>query len=105
MVNTQRDRIYAERRRAVLTKDLSPYMIEYAEKTADDIVEVGLDTQVRCSPLPFRLTVMPQLFMLCSWTGREFFLGIAKCVVRHTVIPARLRFVENALDCGRQGCS
>jgi preprotein translocase subunit SecA len=40
VVNTQRDRIYAERRRGVLTKDLSPFMIEYAEKTADDIVEV-----------------------------------------------------------------
>eukprot|EP00967_Tisochrysis_lutea_P015603 scaffold17582_cov23-Tisochrysis_lutea.AAC.2 len=39
VVNTQRDRIYAERRRAVLTADLSPFMIEYAEKTADDIVE------------------------------------------------------------------
>lgn len=42
MVNTQRDKIYAERRRALLAADLSPLMIEYAEKTVDDILEVRL---------------------------------------------------------------
>lgn len=40
MVNTQRDKVYAERRRALLTSDLTPLIIEYAEKTADDILEV-----------------------------------------------------------------
>lgn len=40
VVNTQRDRVYAERRRALLTDDLSPLMVEYAEKTCDDILEV-----------------------------------------------------------------
>lgn len=42
VVNTQRDKIYAERRRALLAADLSPLMIEYAEKTVDDILEVRL---------------------------------------------------------------
>jgi hypothetical protein len=41
VVNTQRDRVYAERRRALLSGDLSPLMQEYAEKTCDDILEVG----------------------------------------------------------------
>lgn len=41
VVNTQRDRVYAERRRALLNDDLSPLMIEYAEKTCDDILEVS----------------------------------------------------------------
>lgn len=40
VVNTQRDKVYAERRRALLTSDLTPLIIEYAEKTADDILEV-----------------------------------------------------------------
>lgn len=40
VVNTQRDRVYAERRRALLSDDLSPLMVEYAERTCDDILEV-----------------------------------------------------------------
>jgi hypothetical protein len=40
VVNTQRDRVYAERRRALLSTDLTPLMLEYAEKTCDDILEV-----------------------------------------------------------------
>ena len=40
VVNTQRDKIYAERRRAVLSNDLAPLMVEYAERTVDDILEV-----------------------------------------------------------------
>jgi preprotein translocase subunit SecA len=43
VVNTQRDKIYAERRRALLTSDLSGLMIEYAEKTCDDILEANVD--------------------------------------------------------------
>jgi hypothetical protein len=41
VVNTQRDKIYAERRKALLAPDLVALMREYAEKTADDILEVG----------------------------------------------------------------
>lgn len=40
VVNTQRDRVYAERRRALLSDSLRPAMIEYAERTCDDILEV-----------------------------------------------------------------
>lgn len=43
VVNTQRDKVYGERRRALLAKDLGPMMREYAEKTADDIVEANVD--------------------------------------------------------------
>jgi preprotein translocase subunit SecA len=43
VVNTQRDKVYAERRRAVLSNDLAPVMIEYAEKTMDDIFEVRVE--------------------------------------------------------------
>jgi preprotein translocase subunit SecA len=43
VVNTQRDKIYAERRRALLAPDLAPLMVEYAERTADDIVEANVD--------------------------------------------------------------
>lgn len=40
VLNTQRDKVYAERRRALESDDLAPLMIEYAERTVDDILEV-----------------------------------------------------------------
>ncbi|KXZ52913.1 hypothetical protein GPECTOR_8g291 [Gonium pectorale] len=43
VVNTQRDKIYSERRKALLAPDLAPLMREYAEKTADDILEANVD--------------------------------------------------------------
>jgi hypothetical protein len=43
VVNTQRDKIYAERRRAVLTDNLDALIIEYAERTADEILEANVD--------------------------------------------------------------
>ena len=39
MLNSQRDKVYAERRRALLARDLSPLMLEYAQRTVDDILE------------------------------------------------------------------
>lgn len=42
VVNTQRDKIYSERRKALLAPDLGPLMCEYAEKTADDILEANV---------------------------------------------------------------
>ncbi|MEW5299521.1 MAG: hypothetical protein WDW36_002530 [Sanguina aurantia] len=42
VVNTQRDKIYSERRKALLSKDLTSMMVEYAERTADDILEANV---------------------------------------------------------------
>ena len=36
----QRDKVYGERRRALEAADLTPLMVEYAERTIDDILEV-----------------------------------------------------------------
>lgn len=53
MLNTQRDRVYADRRRALAAQDLSSQLTEYAERTVDDILEVaahspsGLDVHLR----------------------------------------------------------
>ncbi|XP_039114361.1 protein translocase subunit SECA1, chloroplastic [Dioscorea cayenensis subsp. rotundata] len=46
VLNSQRDRVYTERRRALQSDDLQPLMIEYAELTMDDILEanIGRDT-------------------------------------------------------------
>ena len=41
MLNTQRDKVYLDRRKALVSQDLSPLMIEYAERTVDDILEVA----------------------------------------------------------------
>ncbi|CAI7753822.1 unnamed protein product, partial [Closterium sp. NIES-54] len=40
VLNSQRDRVYAERRRALVAESLEGAMIEYAELTMDDILEV-----------------------------------------------------------------
>lgn len=42
VLNSQRDRVYTERRRALESEDLKSLLIEYAELTMDDILEVGL---------------------------------------------------------------
>lgn len=42
VLNSQRDRVYTERRRALESEDLKSLLIEYAELTMDDILEVRL---------------------------------------------------------------
>ena len=39
VLNTQRDKVYLDRRRALASRDLSPLLVEYAERTVDDILE------------------------------------------------------------------
>jgi preprotein translocase subunit SecA len=48
VLNTQRDRVYLERRRALLSRDLSPLLLEYAERTVDDILEARALCQKPC---------------------------------------------------------
>lgn len=43
VLNSQRDRVYTERRRALEANDLQSQMIEYAELTMDDILEANVD--------------------------------------------------------------
>ncbi|XP_026446421.1 protein translocase subunit SecA, chloroplastic-like [Papaver somniferum] len=46
VLNSQRDRVYTERRRALQSENLQSLLIEYAELTMDDILEanIGADT-------------------------------------------------------------
>lgn len=46
VLNTQRDRVYADRRSALEADDLSSLMIEYAEQTVDDILEANIPPNV-----------------------------------------------------------
>lgn len=43
VLNSQRDRVYAERRRALVAESLEGQMVEYAELTMDDILEANVD--------------------------------------------------------------
>ena len=43
MLNSQRDRVYAERRRALASDSLESLIVEYAELTMDDILEVSYE--------------------------------------------------------------
>ncbi|PKI68656.1 hypothetical protein CRG98_010936 [Punica granatum] len=42
VLNSQRDRVYAERRRALQSDDLQSLIVEYAELTMDDILEANI---------------------------------------------------------------
>ncbi|CAL9232765.1 unnamed protein product [Arabidopsis halleri] len=42
VLNSQRDRVYTERRRALVSDSLEPLIIEYAELTMDDILEANI---------------------------------------------------------------
>ncbi|KAG9147002.1 hypothetical protein Leryth_005252 [Lithospermum erythrorhizon] len=42
VLNSQRDRVYTERRRALKSEDLQPLLIEYAELTMNDILEANI---------------------------------------------------------------
>lgn len=57
VLNTQRDRIYAERRKALLATDLSDLMLEYSEETMNDILEVRVALWCRSN--------IPQLVTTC----------------------------------------
>mmetsp|Transcript_38121 Transcript_38121/g.107713 ORF Transcript_38121/g.107713 Transcript_38121/m.107713 type:complete len:597 (-) Transcript_38121:59-1849(-) len=43
VLNTQRTKVYADRRRALISPSLDAVMIEYATKTVDDILEANVD--------------------------------------------------------------
>jgi len=43
VLNSQRDRVYAERRRALASDSLESLIVEYPELTMDDILEVSYD--------------------------------------------------------------
>lgn len=45
VLNSQRDRIYTERRRALEADNLQPQMIEYAELTMNDILEANISPE------------------------------------------------------------
>ena len=49
VLNSQRDRVYTERRRALEATDLEAQMIEYAELTMDDILEVRASVIINTS--------------------------------------------------------
>lgn len=46
VLNSQRDRVYAERRRALVSDNLESLLIEYAELTMDDILEANIGPDV-----------------------------------------------------------
>ncbi|XP_022757715.1 protein translocase subunit SECA1, chloroplastic [Durio zibethinus] len=46
VLNSQRDRVYTERRRALMSDNLQSLIIEYAELTMDDILEANIGSDV-----------------------------------------------------------
>ena len=83
VLNTQRDRVYGERRRALESDDLSAQMIEYAERTVDDILEVSFPSvhpsvsssrleirmkDVRCRNMPQNLLKVWRTLTRSAWS-------------------------------------
>lgn len=81
VLNTQRDRVYAERRRALLAKSLTPVMLDYARKTVDDILEVGI-----CVMRPGDAGSGGLLLWRGTWTGQ----GSMELAPHQTCIPPAL---------------
>lgn len=46
VLNTQRDKVYAIRRQALLSADLAPLMMDFSTRTMDDILEVCIATRL-----------------------------------------------------------
>lgn len=59
VLNSQRDRVYTERRRALVSDSLEPLIIEYAELTMDDILEV---THLKLIPIKQVLYSLESLY-------------------------------------------
>ena len=57
VINSQRDRLYTERRRALESDNLQSLIIEYAELTMDDILEVIFSKNLSCN-----------VFLVQPWT-------------------------------------
>jgi hypothetical protein len=71
VVNTQRDRVYAERRRALLSDNLAPAMIEYAERTCDDILEVRTGLWLLQCIASTKLVVGSSLQLVHEWAAKQ----------------------------------
>ncbi|GAX74750.1 hypothetical protein CEUSTIGMA_g2197.t1 [Chlamydomonas eustigma] len=81
VVNTQRDKVYAERRRALLSSSLEALMVEYAEKTVDDILEANVSkneeqTEWRLSALAGKL--VQYCYLLEGLTGDDLSKAVAE---------------------------
>ena len=46
VLNSQREKVYADRRQALVAESLEAQMIGYAEKTMDDILEANIDASL-----------------------------------------------------------
>lgn len=68
VLNTQRDRIYSERRKALLADNLTDVMVEYSEETMNDILEVWQSTSLQsCAARLARTDMQPSAPVLsCS---------------------------------------
>ena len=62
VLNSQRDRVYTERRRALESNNLQSLLIEYAELTMDDILEVSSSWVHILAELP----TFPMYYKLCT---------------------------------------
>lgn len=72
VLNTQRDKVYGQRRRALLSRDLSPQMTEFAERTVDDVLEVSRrqGSSVELKPDLFRIATGKPRILFQSQYGR-----------------------------------
>lgn len=68
VLNSQRDRVYTERRRALVSDSLEPLIVEYAELTMDDILEVSC---LNSMAVKVKQVIYPQQLKLCFTINRQ----------------------------------
>lgn len=74
VLNSQRDRIYSERRKALLSESLDSLMVEYSEETMSDILEARpilwlsscRDISTALVWVGFRCLSQPRLSLICT---------------------------------------
>lgn len=65
VLNSQRDRVYTERRRALESDDLRALLIEYAELTMDDILEVKICLILLCHAFNMLSYPAVMIYLFC----------------------------------------
>lgn len=74
VLNSQRDRVYTERRRALEAKNLEAQMLEYAELTMDDILEVPAGPFSNCSLTGSLTSTLEEVVIFLRLHLKEIFI-------------------------------
>ena len=92
VLNTQRDKVYAIRRQALLSNDLSALMLDFSARTMDDILEV-----IRGSGLT-TLALLQQIISKCAAVLAIPLFRSQESICEHNLAPTYGSRVGSTLE-------